>query len=268
MDFVQRFERVLGGKIPGDIVCGDCLDVMGQMPDGCVDLVVTSPPYFHLKDYKISLGLASLEDYLEWLGHIAHLLFKTLSPDGFLVFIVGLYVQFNGAIHLPSKAAVLLEQEGFILTNELIWHKPKGCQGLWTMAMTRWLKGKTDQPIFANQHEYVQIWHKGKRKKLAPHGEDFIKRVAWSIQEHRVSTYQGHPCPFPESLISDLIKCYSVEGNLVFDPFMGSGTTAVVAGRLGRNFFGCDINPDYVKMSLGRISKDRLRRSQLSLEGI
>ncbi len=75
----------------------------------------------------------------------------------------------------------------------------------------------------------------------------------------------GHETPKPEWLLERIIRATSNEGDLIFDPFMGSGTTAVAADRLGRKFFGCDISGKYVKMSLDRINQDRLRRGQLEL---
>lgn len=253
---IHKLHDVLNGRSAGAIFCADSLDLMSSMPPLSADLILTSPPYYNLKDYDCQLPFTTIESYLDWLTQIIQAFYSTLTPDGFVIFIIGLYVQFHHTIHLPARALALFEQQGFFLANELIWHKPKGCQGLWTMPMTRWLKGIISQPIFANQHEYIQIYHKGNPKQLSRHPEQFIKRVAWSVQTHRVSTTKGHPAPFPHPLVNDLIHCFSLEQDLVLDPFIGTGATAFCAHHLNRRFLGCDLNPHYVARALSLIESD------------
>jgi len=94
--------------------------------------------------------------------------------------------------------------------------------------------------------------------------EDWVK---WAVNVWRfsIAISNPHPAPFPAELPKRCVTFWSCKDDLIFDPFMGSGTTAIAADRLGRNFFGCDINAGYVKMALNRLEEDRQKRAQLEM---
>jgi DNA modification methylase len=236
------------------ILWGDSLALYAHLA-GQVDLVVTSPPYYKVVNADAYLApYANMAEYHDFLdAHIAGMA-TALREDGFVAFNIGLYVQFDHIEHLPALAMGLFARHGLRLVNEIIWHKPKGTQGLWTMPMTRWLKGKTDQPILAKQHEYLHIYAKPGRKPLPRHDEAFIKEVAWSVWSLPVSPYRGHPCAFPLALAERAIRLYSNPGDLVLDPFAGAFTTALAARAAGRRWVGCELSEAYCRAAEARLN--------------
>lgn len=232
MDFVQRFERVLSSEIPGDIVVGNCLDVMREMPGGCVDLVVTDPPYGIGADKGVGgFGISKTDRHYsdswdntrpcrEAFTEILRIGKKTIIFGG----------NFFADLLPLGTHWIVWDKKG-----EIKFQNPySDCELLWTNIKKNTVK----------KYTFIQ--------------QGFIT----DSQDKRC-----HPTQKPSELLEILLRDYSGPGNLIFDPFMGSGTTAVAADRLGRRWFGCDISKEYVEMSLNRISQDRLKRSQLSLEG-
>lgn len=242
-------------NIIDSFVIGDTISSMKTIPDKSIDLILTSPPYFDILKYDKELSYKTIEEYYKWTNEYIEEYKRIIKEDGFVIFNIGLKVTFKDIEHLPFKCMEIFQKNQFKLVNEIIWEKPKGDQGLWTMAMTRWLKKKTDQPIFAKQHEYIHIYNLGNRKKLNnTHTEEFIKKVCWSVWKHRVSRQKGHPCAFPKDMISDLILCYSNENDLVLDNFCGTGTTCLSAKINNRKFIGIEQSEEYIK-----IAKDRIK---------
>jgi len=224
------------------IVVGDCLDVMRQMPDECVDLIVTDPPYNASYNSLTITGVKG-SDYTticeDW----------DLDFNPTIVWPELLRVARAGIVfcshHLLAQWLALIQGSGFFRqiihlqkTNPLpsarkVWRFTT-LYGLW------WAK---------SPYTFHKEWA----------GMDILRYsaghtgIAW------------HPTPKPVAPIAALIRVHSNPGDIVFDPFMGSGTTAVAADRLGRRWFGCDINPEYVRLALKRIEEDRKKRAQLAL---
>lgn len=274
MDFAQRFERVLSGEVQGDIVCGDCLDVMRQMPDGCVDLAVTSPPYNIGKEYEKVLPL---QEYLEWCEDWIAEVHRLTLADGAFWLNLG-YLSIPGRAKAIPIPYLLWSRIPFFLIQEVVWNYGAGVAGrkffsprnekfLW------YVKNEKNYTFNLNDVRDPNVKYPNQKKngkiKVNPLGKNptdvwqFPKVTSGTNRQSKERT--PHPAQFPVVVIERIIKASSNKGDLVFDPFIGSGTTAVVAQALGRYFFGCDINPEYVKMGLGRISQDRLKRSQLIL---
>jgi len=245
------------------IVVGDCLDIMAQMPDGCVDLVVTSPPYWDLIDYGMEKQVGygqSLEDYIQSLSRVVLECYR-IAPWA--------------VINIGDKEI----EPSAPLHSLLVASLP-----IWPWQILIWWK-RNNTPYNIPQklhpkHEYCLVFGPGgtfnEDNILQPYSEATLKDKR-PYKGHRVGANpgtvwdipayygrRGHGGTFPYELPSRFIRLYSNPGDLIFDPFMGSGTTAVVADRLGRKFFGCDINPDYVEMALKRLEKDRAGR-QLQL---
>ena len=246
-----------GGKVEGPvgvsriapleentIVVGDCLQVMKQMPDGCVDLVVTDPPYGinyvsarPKRPRLVNVPIAGDDDMI-WasLPNVAAELWRIAAPDSAC----------------------------FVFTRWDCWGKLKAAMSPWECKnMIVWDKGNHTagdlRGNFGYAHELIYFGVKGR---------PLIRgRRVWNVWKcPRIPANRlTHPSEKPIPLVAVAIRGMSDEGDLVFDPFMGSGATAVAADRLGRNFFGCDISPEYVELSLKRLADDRLKRSQLEL---
>ena len=234
----------LGAYEENSIVVGDCLKVMREMPDGCVDLVVTDPPYGinyvsarPKRPRPINVPIAGDDDGI-WvlLPDVATELWRIAAPDSAC----------------------------FVFTRWDCWEKIKAAMSPWECKnMIVWDKGNhTAGDLTGNfgyAHELIYFGVKGRPLIQG--------RRVWNIWKYpRISADNlTHPSEKPISLISIAIRGMSNDNDLIFDPFMGSGTTAVAADRLGRKFYGCDLNPEYVRLALERLARDRLERSQLEM---
>lgn len=242
------------------IYCADSRQ-MPELADATVDLVVTSPPYWDVKDYRsedqIGLG-QSYEEYWLELSKVLRECARVLKPGHFLAIVVGTRISHGDLKHIPADLIHLMPSLGFTLRKEIIWAKPKGTQGLWQRGTTQFLK---DRPypgcLSINiQHEFVLIFSRSgdflvqKEHRLS---DDFIKEVSWSVWELPVSQVKGHPAPFPDTIPERLIALYTHPGDIVLDPFIGSGTTAVVARRLGRRCVGYEISEQFCELSKKRV---------------
>ena len=228
--------RNLGPYQENTIVVGDCLDVMAAMPDNSVDLVVTDPPYGINKGFSgedlTEAGLADL------LSKVAYGLKWVCRANANIV--VDASIQ-----KLPLFLDAMLTHLNFMW--QLLWFQPNRM-------------GSRSKIGFGAYSPFLWLSNGvGKRTKIA---KDVFK---FSTVGGRQPDRDWHPTFKPPEVYGRWIQCLSHEGDLVFDPFMGSGTTAVAADRLGRRFFGCDINESYVELALERLEKDRLQRSQMNL---
>lgn len=245
---------------------GDCLEVMGQIPDACVDLVLCDLPY-GTTACKWDI-IIPLEPLWEQYKRIAKL---------------------SAAIVLTSKqpfTTVLNYSNLRWFRYEIIWHKTTATGNMNANKMP--LQAHENISVFYKRlPAYNPQMTKGRPyKRLNKHLYPKRKRskIYGSISDDRNIVNKGtryprsvlvfaiekhsnrlHPTQKPVALFEYLIKTYSNEKDLVLDNCMGSGTTAVAADRLGRKFFGCDINPQYVKMALERLRRDRESRAQLEL---
>lgn len=257
-------------KYPNDfinkIICGDCLEVMKEMPDGCVDLTVTSPPYDNLRDYG---------GYKFNFKEIATQLSRVTVSGGVVVWVVG-DATINGNETGTSFEQALFFKELFNLFDTMIYQKRGGL-------MTGSILG------YSQKFEYMFVFSKGKIKTInlikdvsVKHNESRVKRHRkkdgtfdiqhWKIggvtRRSNVWTYDvgyqkttkdkiafKHPAIFPDKLAEDHIKSWSDEKDVVFDPMCGSGTACKMAKVLKRNFIGIEINPDYCKIAEDRLAQ-------------
>jgi len=213
----------LGPFSENTIVVGDCLDVMAQMPDGCVDLVVTDPPYPKQFSYLY--------------GYLADECPRIMKRGASLFAITPHYL-------LPEVIRVF---------NNKLKYRWILCMNQFQGAHARMAMGIeiTWKPI---------LWYV---KEAYPQGRGFVPD-GFIVSGRAGEKKELHEWEQDSSWAYFLIDKFSNPDDLIFDPFMGSGTTAVVADRLGRNFFGCDISEEYVEMALKRLEKDRAGR-QLAL---
>ncbi len=228
---------------------------MEQLPDDCVALMVTSPPYNVGKDYDADL---SLGEYLELLKAVLVETYRVLEPGGRVAVNVA---NLGRKPYLPLNhhLAGLLADVGYLLRGEIIWHKAKGAGG--STAWGSWQSAKN--PTLRDVHEYVVVACKGAYRR-ARRGEDTIDKAefmaattsVWAIPSESARRV-GHPAPFPVALPRRLIELYTFRGDLVLDPFVGAGATAVAAVESERHFVGYDTEPGYLEIAEQRVAAAR-----------
>ena len=225
---------------------------MDQLPDYSVHLMVTSPPYNAQKDYDQDLSL----------GEYRQLLRKTFQ-DTFRVLVTGGRACINIANlgrkpYLPLHTFIIEDmlEIGFVMRGEIIWDK--GSSASSSTAWGTWLSAVN--PVLRDVHEYILVFSKESFSRRVDPGESTIERDQFLEWTKSVWTFPavsarkiGHPAPFPEELPRRLIQLYTFEGDVVLDPFCGSGTTCVAAKRLDRHYVGYDIHEEYLQLARDRI---------------
>ena len=213
------------------VIQGDCLEIMKQMPDKCVDLVLTDPPYG--MDYKSNWGTTHEkihnDDNLDWLSVFALELSRTVEKDGHV------YVFCNMTCLEQFKQEF---SKYFNLKNILVWDKQS------------FGAGDTTGGGYAPQYELVLFFSNGE-KKLNSERIGEVIRVPRTFNEL-------HPTQKPIELIKLLVSYSSIEGDVVLDPFLGSGTTAVACKQLKRNFIGIELSQKYCDIANERLKQDLL----------
>jgi DNA modification methylase len=254
------------------ILCGDNCDMLVPLPRDCIDLVVTSPPYDDLRTY----GGHSWDFY-----GVAWQLKRVLKPGGVIVWVVADETKDGSETGTSMEQALHFKRLGLNLHDTMIWNKD-GFSDVGSTAvrygpssefMFVLSKGrpKTFNPIKDRKNIKAGVGKTGtirtadgSMKPVSSPGKQFadmgIRFNVWEIPPERSNITRVHPAQFPEALARDHIASWSNPGDLVLDPFCGSGTTARAALDLGRNFIGIEINPDYCE-----IAETRLLQSALAI---
>jgi modification methylase len=230
-------------------------EAMTQLPDDCVALMVTSPPYNVGKDYDDDLDL---DEYLDLLRRVFTESYRVVEPGGRVAINVA---NLGRKPYLPLNHLVglLLTEIGFLLRGEIIWQKARAAGG--STAWGSWQSAKN--PTLRDVHEYVLVASKASfRRERA--GKDTISKEefldgtmsVWDILPESARRV-GHPAPFPVELPYRLIQLYTFAGDLVLDPFLGSGSTAVAAVQAGRHYVGYETDSDYAALAEKRIASAR-----------
>jgi site-specific DNA-methyltransferase (cytosine-N4-specific) len=260
-----------------EILVGHVLDRLAELPDESVHCVVTSPPYWGQRDYGATrqIGLErNPADYINALSAVFSEVRRTLSPSGCCWLNIadkwasggngggGSLSRKRGAwrklagekgwrapplgwkdkdlVLTSFMAAERLRQDGWFLRKTIIWSKPNAIE-----------PRRLDRPSLS--HEYVFLLSKRNDSAVRDPGEAWWHSSVWEITpEH----YRDHPAVMPSELARRCILAGSTAGCTVLDPFLGSGTTALVADRLGRNCIGIELNPGYAEMARHRIKVD------------
>jgi DNA modification methylase len=252
-------------------LCGDARD-MGAVADNSVALVVTSPPYFAGKQYEEELerdGVpSSYLEYLQMLTEVFAECVRTLEPGGR----IAVNVANLGRRPYRSLSAdvirILEDDLGLLLRGELIWQKGEGANGScawgsWRSASNPVLRDVTERVIVASKGRFDRARSTAQRAAEGlPHDstllpEDFLSLTldVWSIPPESARRV-NHPAPFPVELPEQLIRLYTYAGDLVLDPFMGSGSTMVAAARLDRRYVGYDLDLAYVDIARERVATE------------
>jgi site-specific DNA-methyltransferase (adenine-specific) len=302
------------------ILCGDSLKILKTLPNESVDCVVTSPPYYALRDYetKGQIGLErDFTDYVDKLLLVFEEVKRVLKESGTCWVVIG--DTYGGSVtsdiminrykkphnklnhsfgmthrrgryskcllQIPARLAIGMIERGWVLRNEIIWHKPnclpQSVKDRFTMDFEKvFFFTKSRKYFFDQQFDPVRNperlkkryfnpdtehkwWNSDKklpinsaamersRSKVLVTGRN--KRSVWTIG---TALFKGdHFAVFPEKLLETPIKAGCPENGIVLDPFTGSGTTAVVAKKLNRRFIGIELNPKYVRMAKQRLSQ-------------
>lgn len=246
----------------------DCLDTMAKMPDGFVDLTVTSPPYDNLRTYSGEVGW----NESIWKSIIKEL-YRITKDGGVVVWIVGDATIKGSETGTSFKQALYFKEVGFNLHDTMIYSKggqgatgsnlsywqdfeymfvfSKGTIKSWNPIEDRKNKVKPRQKLESQGHRYSNGRTKGKRViKRKEYGRRFN---IWKY--HESGTRTMHPAVFPEQLANDHIISWSNEGDLVYDPFMGSGTTVKMAILNNRKYIGSEVSKEYYEIAESRIRK-------------
>ncbi len=249
----------------------DARDMSGVL-DNSVALVVTSPPYFAGKEYEAALGEngvpGSYFEYLEMLRDVFAECGRVLEPGGRIAVNVANLGR-KPFRSLAGDVTTLLQDLGLLLRGEIVWWKGRAAGG-----STAWgTFQRPNNPVLRDVTERVVVASKGRfdravsAKERDGRGQPSISTITreefmeattdlWEIAPES-ATRVGHPAPFPIELPKRLIDLYTYKGDLVLDPFVGSGTTAVAAVAAGRHYLGFDTDPEYVAAAESRITEQR-----------
>lgn len=261
----------MNSKQQVDLRLGDCLEVMKDIPNKSVDLTVTSPPYDNLRTYNGNIDQWSYAKFTE----VACELFRITKDGGVVVWVVGDSTVKGSETGTSFKQALFFKEIGFNLHDTMIYQKQNYVplthnryeQEFEYMFIFSKGKPKTFNPIMIPcKYAGTTTWgnstfHKTNSSGLVDCGK---KKINDYKQHGNIFTYltgksketKGHPAPFPEQLAKDHILSWSNEGDLVYDPFMGSGTTGKMAKLLNRNFIGIELDENYFNIAKERIKEE------------
>ena len=260
----RLYEGIQGGKQAREVensLPPECLnrlyckssEKMDELPDHCVHLMVTSPPYNASKQYDEDLNL---DEYLELLGRVWQETYRVLAPGGRACINVA---NLGRKPYIPLHAYIIDQMlaTGYLMRGEIIWNKassssPSTAWGSWCSA---------SNPVLRDIHEYILVFSKDsfsrkhKEKESTIQKEDFLEwtKSVWTFPAVSAKKI-GHPAPFPEELPHRLIQLFTFKGDVILDPFAGSGTTCLVAARHGRSYVGYDTNEEYIQLAESRIA--------------
>lgn len=256
------------------IFCGDAAEMTdSQVADRSVALVVTSPPYFAGKEYELDLEggrvPATYVDYLEMIHDVLAVCVAKLEPGGRMAINVANLGRKPYRSLSADVMSILQDDLGMLMRGEIIWRKARGAGGSCAWGSFRSpanpvLRDLTERVIVASKGRFDRALPRKRREELGlPHeatidAEEFLDATldVWEIPPES-ATRVGHPAPFPVDLPRRLIQLYTYRDDLVLDPFMGSGTTAVAAVATHRHYVGFDTDPAYASLAEERISRFR-----------
>ncbi len=263
------------------IFAGDCRELLPTLPDGCVDLIVTSPPYADQR--KHTYGGVHPDQYVEWFLPLGAELQRILKPTGSFILNIKERVVAGERHTYVLELIIALRKQGWLWTEEYVWHKRNCYPGKWPNrfrdAWERCLHF-TRQKNFTMYQDAVMVpmgdWRHSRLKKLSETDlrrdnsrvqSGFGKKISnWIGREMAYPTNvvhlatecgnKNHSATFPVELPSWFIRLFTAPGDVVLDPFMGSGTTAVACRRLGRTFVGTEIDPKYIQIAQERLREE------------
>ncbi len=245
------------------IAVGDSEFVLKGLPDNCVDLIFTSPPY------NFGLNYDSHKDGTDWVGYFDKLFavfnecIRVLKYGGRII--VNVQPLFSDYIPIHHIISNYFMSNKMIWRGEIVWDKHN-----WNCKYTAWGSWKSpSNPYLKYTWEFLEIFSKGSLKKEGKSlnaditADEFKKFVVakWDVAPERNMKEYGHPAMFPEKLASHALKLFSFKNDVILDPFNGVGTTTLAAKKTDRHYFGIDVSDDYCK-------KAELRIAEISIKGL
>lgn len=230
---------------------------MDEIPDDSIHLMITSPPYNVGKEYDNDL---TLDEYLDLLTSVFKEVRKKLVTGGRACINIA---NIGRKPYIPLHAMVIeiMLDLGFLMRGEIIWDKSASAGG--SCAWGSWMSASN--PVLRDYHEYILVFskdsyskNKNQEKRDTISHDDFIQwtQSVWKFPAVNAKKI-GHPAPFPVELPHRLINLYSYEGDVVLDPFCGSGTTCIAAIQNDRRYIGYDIKEEYIELSKRRINNQK-----------
>lgn len=242
------------------LILGDCLVTMRSIPEKTVNCIITSPPYnvdlgnnkYKKEGYNSHNDNMPYKEYLSWIGNVFFESYRVLSEDGRLCVNVG--DGKNGKIPTHSDFIQICKGIGFIPLTTIVWNKNNTSN---RCAWGSYLSAKA--PSFPRPFEYIIVF--GKTDKLLREGITTITKDEWIEYSNGLWVFSpekqqkkyGHPAMFPIELPLRLIKMLTYDGDVVLDPFMGSGSTGVACVSTNRGFIGIELDKEYFKVAERRI---------------
>jgi modification methylase len=253
------------------LITGDSRN-MKAVNDDSVALVVTSPPYYAGKEYETELGRggvpSSYIDYLLMLRDVFAECWRVLEPGGRIAVNVANLGRKPYRSLSADVTRILQDDLGFLMRGEVLWVKAEGASGScawgsYLSAANPVLRDVSERVIIASKLRLDRAIDRKKRETLGMPFENTITKDefleatldTWKIRAESAKRV-GHPAPFPVDLPRRLIELYTYKGDLVLDPFVGAGTTAVAAVQTGRHYVGYDTDKQYVVRARARIKSE------------
>ncbi len=237
----------LQDKYINRIVCGDSFQILKDIPDNCIDLVFTSPPYNFGLDYEQTKDFHKWQYYFDKLFEIFNECIRILKYGGrIIVNVQPLFSDYIPSHHIVSNYFM---SQKLIWKGEILWEKSH-----YNCKYTSWGSWKSpSSPYLKYTWEYLEVFVKGSLKKVGKNediditADEFKKWVVakWAIAPERNMKTFGHPAMFPEELVARVLKLFSFQNDIILDPFNGVGTTTLVCKKLNRRYLGIDISQEY-----------------------
>lgn len=262
------------------ILCGDCIDILSTLNANTVDLIFTSPPYANQR--KHDYGGIPTGKYVDWFIERSEQFKRVLKDDGTFVLNIKEHVKNGERTTYVMDLIFALKKQGWLWTEEWIWHKSSSMPGKWPNrfrdAWERLLQFNKNKKFNMYQDEVMVPAAEATKRRVMNLGENdyktvesstnsgFSSRMAnWVDREYVYPSNvlylssepksQGHSAVFPRSLPTFFVKLFTQEGDMVLDPFVGSGTTCVAAACLRRKYLGIDILQEHVDLAEKRINE-------------
>ena len=249
-----------------EIINEDCLIGLRNMNEVCVDLTWTSPPYYNAKSYS---EWETYQDYLDFLENVFSEIYR-ITKDGRMcvVNLSPVIVQRESRAHESKRLAIpfhffsIMEKIGWKYIDDIVWVKPEGAAINRNGGFFQHRKPVAYKPNLVS--ETILVFQKPANfliDKIVRSYKDEVLKKSLVLEEYERSnvwlinpeTKSKHLAPYPEKLSDNIIKYYSFYGDLILDPFLGSGTTLVSCKKYGRNGIGFEIHEEYVNMSKNRL---------------
>jgi len=246
------------------LICGDVLEEMRKLPDESIHLVVTSPPYPGATMWDSIWEGWTFEKQHDWLEEIWNECHRTLVPGGRLVVNIMDVPVSTGVVPNSSETTARCRKIGFDLKENIIWDK-----GRQHMSPS----GSWPSPwgiLISCTHEYILVFKKDGKRNVSKVSKDTKEQSKLTSLEHpwkaesvwkiksASAKREKHIAPYPEELPHRCIKLWSFTGDVVLDPFLGSGTTALAAKNSGRKYIGIDISEEYIELAKNKLSQGNM----------